>query len=113
MCDVTHTTYMGRSFMQGVHVNSELTLRAVTGACLLRRVRACVCRSQVGAVLQPLSTQHENPPTHFQTNKFTESFQAIVDAYGIARYREVRVCCTPADRCVRGVCVDIALAWHE
>lgn len=42
----------------------------------------------MGAILQPLAS-HENPPTYFETNKFTHCFQSIVDAYGIARYREV------------------------
>ena len=42
---------------------------------------------QVGTIFQPLVT-YEQPPTYFQTNKITHSFQEIVDAYGVAKYRE-------------------------
>ena len=44
--------------------------------------------AQVGTVFQPLVT-YEDPPTYFHTSKVTNSFQEIVHAYGIARYREV------------------------
>ncbi|XP_020237322.1 V-type proton ATPase subunit a3 [Cajanus cajan] len=45
------------------------------------------CNSQVGAIFQVLQTK-ESPPTYFCTNKFTSSFQEIVDAYGVAKYQE-------------------------
>ena len=44
--------------------------------------------TQVGTIFQPLVT-YEMPPTYFATSKVTSCFQEIVDAYGIARYREV------------------------
>lgn len=40
------------------------------------------------AILDVVPT-HEAPPTYHLTNKYTEGFQSIVDAYGVASYREV------------------------
>lgn len=47
----------------------------------------CCNVMQVGTIFQPLAT-YEMPPTYFPTTKVTSCFQTIVDAYGIARYRE-------------------------
>lgn len=44
--------------------------------------------ASVGTVFQSLPTREEHP-THYRTNKWTGAFQAIVEAYGVARYREV------------------------
>lgn len=45
---------------------------------------ATVVAVQVGVMFTPLVT-YETPPTYFATDKVTEGFQAIVDAYGVAR----------------------------
>ncbi|XP_052185707.1 V-type proton ATPase subunit a1-like isoform X2 [Diospyros lotus] len=43
--------------------------------------------SQVGVIFHAMDAV-ESPPTYFRTNRFTNAFQEIVDAYGVARYRE-------------------------
>ncbi|XP_063718622.1 V-type proton ATPase 116 kDa subunit a1-like isoform X2 [Symsagittifera roscoffensis] len=44
--------------------------------------------SSVPSVLTQIPTK-EQPPTFNRTNKFTEGFQTIIDAYGVASYREI------------------------
>merc|ERR1719195_664469 len=43
--------------------------------------------STVAPILNEMTTV-EQPPTFFRTNKFTSAFQALINAYGVASYRE-------------------------
>jgi len=55
-----------------------------------RALRRATDRS--GAIVPSILSvirSNDTPPTYFKTNKFTESFQAIVESYGVARYMEV------------------------
>ncbi|XP_077295638.1 V-type ATPase subunit a family protein Vha100-1 isoform X2 [Arctopsyche grandis] len=44
--------------------------------------------SSVPPILNRMET-FEDPPTYNRTNKFTSAFQTLIDAYGVATYREV------------------------
>lgn len=44
--------------------------------------------AQVSTVIEAICTK-EVPPSYFRTTKVTSSFQALVDSYGMARYKEV------------------------
>jgi len=76
--DVARTVLIGEAWIP--------TAARTTVLETLQRVAAG--SSGVGTITQPLTT-NDSPPTYFRTNKFTSCFQAIVDAYGTARYREV------------------------
>lgn len=76
--DVTRKVLMGEAWVPA----SER--RRVQAALQVAAARA---NSMVGTVFQPVVT-YESPPTYHRTSKVTSAFQEIVDAYGIARYRE-------------------------
>mmetsp|Transcript_2798 Transcript_2798/g.9869 ORF Transcript_2798/g.9869 Transcript_2798/m.9869 type:complete len:851 (-) Transcript_2798:44-2596(-) len=61
------------------------SLEAITAALRAGKDRA---GSAVPAILSVVETK-EVPPTFHRTNDFTDSFQEIVDMYGVARYQEV------------------------
>jgi len=44
--------------------------------------------SSMPSILNRMETK-QSPPTYNKTNKFTDVFQVIVDAYGVASYLEV------------------------
>lgn len=56
----------------------------------------CVCNDhrsivKLGASDSNRNMSREVPPTYNRTNKFTAGFHNLVDAYGVATYREVNL----------------------
>ncbi|CAL6341913.1 unnamed protein product [Bathycoccus prasinos] len=45
--------------------------------------------ASVGTIFASISHKGQTPPTYYRTTKWTNVFQQIVEAYGVARYREV------------------------
>lgn len=45
------------------------------------------CGSSIHSFMNVINTT-EDPPTFNRTNKFTSGFQNLIDAYGVATYRE-------------------------
>lgn len=79
--------------------NLDVTQKCLIGECWcavsdLDKIQLALRRgteqsgSTVPSILNRMETK-EIPPTYNRTNKFTQGFQNIVDAYGVANYREV------------------------
>ncbi len=71
----------------------------------------------VPSVLSVVETPEE-PPTHYKTNRFTRVFLGIVEAYGVAQYREVNpgmqelFCCLTQFSCVHYYYLPIPLCSY-
>ncbi|CAH8471283.1 unnamed protein product [Heterobilharzia americana] len=79
--------------------NLDVTTKCMVGECWcavndVDKINLALRRGmeRSNSTLQPILNgivTTENPPTYHRTNKFTFAFQSIIDAYGVARYREV------------------------
>lgn len=77
----------------------DVTTKCMIGECWssvrdLDQINLALCRGmqRSGSTIQPILNvrpTEDRPPTFHRTDKFTRSFQSIVDAFGVARYREV------------------------
>ncbi|TGZ71149.1 hypothetical protein CRM22_002803 [Opisthorchis felineus] len=79
--------------------NLDVTTKCMVGECWcavndVDKIHLALRRGmeRSNSTLQPILNglvTRESPPTYHRTNKFTAAFQNIIDAYGVARYREV------------------------
>jgi len=81
-------------------LSTDLTKKCVIAECWvpsddIEKVRQVlsIANSGTSSAFEPIITNMNDakatPPTYFRTNKFTKAFQAVVNAYGLATYREV------------------------
>ncbi|KAI5637398.1 hypothetical protein NE865_09829 [Phthorimaea operculella] len=73
--------------------NMDVTKKCLIGECWVPTADLPnnACGSSIPSFLNCIETDEE-PPTFNRTNRFTRGFQALIDAYGVASYRE----CNPA-----------------
>lgn len=79
--------------------NLDVTNKCLIGECWcavddLDKIHLALRRGteRSGSSVQPILNRmraNEDPPTYHRTNKITRAFQTIVDAYGVAKYREI------------------------
>lgn len=78
--------------------NMDVTKKCLIGECwvpcqdipIVQKALAdgsSACGSSIPSFLNVINT-NESPPTFNRTNKFTRGFQNLIDAYGVASYRE-------------------------
>ncbi|XP_033258306.1 V-type proton ATPase 116 kDa subunit a 3 isoform X1 [Orcinus orca] len=72
---------------RGWRVRASLKAPAISLVCL-SACRVPQSEAGVSAVVHRIPCR-DMPPTLIRTNRFTASFQGIVDAYGVGRYQEV------------------------
>ncbi|XP_077297070.1 V-type proton ATPase 116 kDa subunit a1-like isoform X2 [Arctopsyche grandis] len=100
--ELTSWTIMVRKMKAIYHTlnlfNMDVTKKCLIGECWvpvadLTSVQKALadgsnaCGSSIPSFLNRIETG-ENPPTFNRTNKFTQGFQNLIDAYGVASYRE-------------------------
>ncbi|XP_014220372.1 V-type proton ATPase 116 kDa subunit a-like isoform X1 [Trichogramma pretiosum] len=78
--------------------NVDVSSKCLIGECWipksdLAKVQTCLnvgsreSGSAIESIFNTIETE-EKPPTFYKTNKYTKGFQILIDAYGVASYRE-------------------------